>query len=71
MSLKCANMVRRNQSEFSSILVCLPCLDRLAKKKGLDISNYLEGIQFIGMGKTIVLYPSKVYHYRMRKSKKV
>jgi len=44
-------------------VVCLPCLDKLATKKGLDIAKNLEVIQYTGIGKTIELIPWKVYYY--------
>jgi hypothetical protein len=47
-------------------VICLSCLDRLAISKGLDVSKHLKDVQFIGIGKTIVLVPTKVFLYYCR-----
>ena len=44
-------------------MVCLRCLDRLAVDEGIDISHYLLSVQYIGIGKTIVLQPTAVYDW--------
>lgn len=49
--------------EYRLDVICLPCLDKLATKKGLDVASYLESVQFTGIGKTVILLPSKVYYY--------
>lgn len=44
-------------------VVCLPCFDQMAADKGIDISEALERVQFVGIGKTVVLKPVAVYWY--------
>ena len=44
-------------------VICLPCLDKLAVEKGLDMAQYLEDVQYTGIGKTIELLPSKIFYY--------
>ena len=44
-------------------VVCLPCLDKLATAKDLDVSEHLEEVQFTGINKTIMLIPARVYLY--------
>ena len=44
-------------------VVCLPCFDQEAAAKGHDISEALLEVQFIGVGKTIVLHPEVSYRY--------
>src|SRR4030042_298828 len=39
-------------------VVCLPCLDRLAKANGFRVADYLEEVQFTGVGETIQLIPA-------------
>ncbi len=48
---------------FRRNVVCLDCFDRLATEQGIDVSQHLLRIQFTGLGKTIVLVPSQVFHY--------
>jgi len=44
-------------------VICLPCLDKLASDKGLDVAKHLIDVQYTGIGKTIELTPSKIYYY--------
>lgn len=57
-------------SSYRRDVVCLPCLDRLATKNGLDVASHLEDIQFTGIGKTVICLPSQVYYYKKQKTKK-
>ena len=53
-------------------VICLPCLDKLAFDKGHDVSTHLEFVQFTGIGKTIELKPSRIFHYHgLHRSPKV
>jgi len=45
-------------------VICLPCLDKLASNKGLDVAKHLIDIQYTGIGKTIELMPTKIYYYK-------
>ena len=45
-------------------VICLLCFDRLAREKGIDISDGLRSVQFTGHGKTIDLRPSHVFYYK-------
>ena len=56
---------------FRAGVICLPCLDKLAVKKGLDITDHLEVIQFTGIEKTIICSPSQVYYYKKRTKEKL
>jgi len=51
-------------------VICLPCLDKLATAKGLNLSKHLIEVQFTGIKKTIVLVPTKVFDYSNFKRKK-
>ncbi len=44
-------------------VVCLPCFDREATKKGIDWADGLEQVQFTGVGKTIRLSPNFIHRY--------
>ena len=46
-----------------SAVVCLPCLDKLAKKAQLNLGEYIESIQFTGINETIEFIPSNVFMY--------
>ncbi len=48
-------------------VICLPCFDKLAVDIGYDISTHLERVQFTGIGKTIVLKPSRLFQYEAKK----
>ena len=50
-------------------VICLPCLDKLAHAKGYDISTHLEFVQFTGIGKTIELKPTRIFHYQYNVAK--
>lgn len=45
-------------------VICLRCLDRSAVAQGEDISGAIAEVQFTGDGKTVVLRPVRVIHYR-------
>lgn len=49
-------------------VVCLPCLDKLAKEKGELISGHLLEVQFTGRGETIILKPTEVYFYASKRA---
>lgn len=44
-------------------VICLCCLDVIGHELGIDISGYLQEVQFVGMDKTIILKPEIVYKY--------
>jgi len=44
-------------------VICLPCLDKMATKKGLDLAPHLIDVQFTGIRKTIELLPSRIFYY--------
>ena len=44
-------------------VVCLPCLDKLAKEKGADLGANIVSLQFTGQDMTIKFVPQGVYHY--------
>jgi len=44
--------------------ICLPCLDKLAVEKGIDIGKGLISFQYTGINKTIELVPVTVYYYK-------
>jgi len=50
-------------------VVCLPCLDKLASNKGLDVGKHLIDVQFTGIGKTIELLPDKIFYYQNKEVK--
>lgn len=52
--------------ELRRDVLCLPCLDRMAHSKGIDISAGLIQVQFTGIGKTIILRPDWTHHYEAR-----
>ncbi len=45
-------------------VICLPCLDRLAKAKGRNIGAYIKFIQFIGLNETVEFVPCNVFLYK-------
>ncbi len=51
-------------AEYRRGVVCLPCFDRMATDKGIDMSEALVEIQFTGIGKTIILKPLWTHHYK-------
>lgn len=53
----------RVAAELRPGVVCLPCFDRLATAKGVDISTALLDVQWTGIGKTVVLAPTQLYRY--------
>ncbi len=50
-------------SKYKLDVVCLPCLDTLASKTGLDVAGHLEFVQFTGIDKTIEMPLDTVYYY--------
>ncbi len=44
-------------------VICLPCLDILAEQQGIDISKFIQDLQFTGVGKTIVFTPTIGYKW--------
>lgn len=44
-------------------VICLPCLDKLAKEKGVDLGANIISLQFTGQDMTIKFLPHSVYHY--------
>ena len=44
-------------------VMCLPCLDRTAEVRDMDVSEALIEVQFTGVGKTVVLRPDRVVTY--------
>jgi len=51
-------------------VVCLRCIDKLASEQGIDITNYIKKIYFIGEYKTLELKLSKIYYWKKFKEKK-
>jgi len=43
-------------------VVCLPCLDKLATERGIDIGANMISLQFTGQDVTIKFMPIGVYH---------
>ncbi|KKM80265.1 hypothetical protein LCGC14_1341700 [marine sediment metagenome] len=52
------------KAEYRRGVVCLPCFDRLATEKRLDVSRALIEVQFTGIGKTIILKPQSTHRYK-------
>lgn len=50
--------------EIRQDVVCLPCLDRMAKEKGLDLGSNVVSLQFTGTGFTIEFFPVNVFRYK-------
>lgn len=45
-------------------VICLPCLDKLAEQQSIDISRFIQRLQFTGVGKTIVFTAVIEYRYK-------
>lgn len=45
-------------------VVCLDCLDRLAKAKGYFLLHHLIEIQYTGINETIILRPDVAFTYK-------
>ena len=45
-------------------VICLPCLDRMAKKKNIDLASNIEFIQFTGTDVTIEFIPVNIFYYK-------
>lgn len=41
-------------------VVCLPCLDTMAREIGIDVNQHMREVQFAGCQSTLVLVPSLV-----------
>ena len=59
---ECWQAVVRN-AKYRLGVVCLPCFDRLAMERRLDVSRALIEVQFTGIGKTVVLKPEWTHRY--------
>lgn len=44
-------------------VICLDCLDLLAKSQGIAIGEYIKSLQYTGINETIIFIPSKTYIY--------
>lgn len=44
-------------------VICLPCLDKLAKENGADLGANIISLQFTGQDITIKFLPHNVYHW--------
>ncbi len=44
-------------------VVCLPCLDKLAVEKQVDLASNLTFLQFTGTGVTVEFLPCNVFRY--------
>lgn len=49
--------------ELKRGVVCLPCLDKIAKEQGYFLGNHLIDIQYTGIGETIILKPEISFVY--------
>ena len=47
-------------SEMRAGVLCLPCLDLMAKEKGIDVNQHMREVQFAGCQSTLVLLPGFV-----------
>lgn len=54
--------------EYLRSVICLPCLDRIASAKGIDVSAGLLEVQFTGIGKTVILKPEWTHRYTPKRS---
>ena len=50
-------------------VICLPCLNKMAKEKGIDIAGSIEDVQFTGIDFTIEFIPVNVFYYKTEKEK--
>lgn len=44
-------------------VVCLPCLDALASRRGIRIASHVRKIEFTGTGATVRCEPTLVHEY--------
>lgn len=49
--------------EIRRDVVCLPCLDKLAKEKHADLGSNMESLQFTGINMTIEFLPCNIFYY--------
>lgn len=49
--------------EIKPDVICLSCLDKLAKEKGADLGSNIVGLQFTGIGMTVKFTPTDVFYY--------
>lgn len=47
----------------------MPCLNKLAEEKGIDIAGSIEDVQFTGIGFTVEFIPVNVFYYKTEKEK--
>lgn len=47
-------------AQMSAGVICLPCLDVMAKGAGLDVCEHLREVQFAGGRSTAILVPALV-----------
>jgi len=51
------------RKDLRNTVICLDCLDKIAKSQGKTIGEHIKFIQFTGERETIVLKPVKIYRY--------
>ena len=44
-------------------VICLDCLDKLAKQNGYFLGNHLIQVQYTGLGETVILKPEESFVY--------
>lgn len=49
--------------ELKRGVLCLRCLDKLAKENGYFLGNHLNNVQYTGIGETVVLKPKITFVY--------
>lgn len=49
--------------EIRRDVICLPCLDKMAKEKNVDFASNINFVQFIGTGVTVEFVPANVFYY--------
>jgi len=50
-------------------VICLSCLDKRAKDKGILLAHHLLQVQFTAIGETIILKPEISFVYRLPKKR--
>lgn len=50
--------------EWRAAVVCLPCLDRMACRKGVSLVGSIEQVQFTGTNYTVCMEPIFTHDYR-------
>lgn len=51
--------------KYKLSVICISCLDDIAKQNNEDISEYIKLVQFTGIGKTIEFVPVNVFYYNV------